>query len=87
MTSGITCEQRLCENLNLKFLQVLELVKSVKATHQFRNKMGTSQVGAISKAEKKYSRNNIWKDLENNFFPEIVFLKSRTMPITQKEAI
>ena len=40
------------------------------------NKTGTSQVGAISKAQ-KYSRNNYWKHLEKiNFFKSIAYKKS-----------
>ena len=39
------------------------------------NKTGTSQVGAISRAQ-KYSRNNYWKYLKkNNFFPKKIFGK------------
>ena len=44
-----------------------------------RNKTGTSQVGAISKAQKN-SRNNKWKHLETFFFKKVFCLKSRTMP-------
>ena len=56
-----------------------------------RNKTGSSQVGAISKAQ-KYSKNNYWKHLENFFskkffeffFRKIFFLESRTMPKNSK---
>ena len=52
------------------------------------NKTGTSQVGAISKAQ-KYSRNNYWKHLKRiNFFSKKVFFlkKSRTMPKNSKRS-
>ena len=58
-----------------------------------RNKTGSSQVGAISKAP-KYSKNNYWKHLENLFFfkknigfffrKNVFFLESRTMPKNSK---
>ena len=57
------------------------------------NKTGSSQVGAISKAQ-KYSKNNYWKHLEKNFFQKkilkiffskkSIFLESRTMPKNSK---
>ena len=56
------------------------------------NKTGSSQVGAISKAQ-KYSKNNYWKHLEKLFFQKkmlkfffekSIFLKSRTMPKNSK---
>ena len=48
------------------------------------NKTGTSQVGALSKAQ-KYSRNNYWKHLEKTiFFNKIIWLKNRTMPKNPK---
>ena len=60
------------------------------------NKTGSSQVGAISKAQ-KYSKNNYWKHLENffskknieNFFfrKKYFFRKSHNATKTQKEAI
>ena len=44
-------------------------------TEQVLNKTGSSQVGAISKAQ-KYSRNNYWKHLQKiNFFSKKSFLK------------
>ena len=60
------------------------------------NKTGTSQVGAISQAQ-KYSMNNYWGLLEKTFFKKkyfckkkfqkSIFFKSRTMPKNSKEAI
>ena len=57
------------------------------------NKTGSSQVGAISKAQ-KYSKNNYWKHLEKLFFSKkkfekfffekSIFLESRTMPKNSK---
>ena len=57
------------------------------------NKTGSSQVGAISKAQ-KYSKNNYWKHLEKLFFSKnflkfffrkkVFFLESRTMPKNSK---
>ena len=55
---------------------------------QKSNKTGTSQVGAISKAQ-KYSRNNYWKHLEKiDFFSnKTIFLKKVAQcRKTQKEA-
>ena len=55
-------------------------------------KTGSSQVGAISKAQ-KYSKNNYWKHLEKIFFKKnflyfffekSIFLESRTMPKNSK---
>ena len=52
-------------------------------------KTGSSQVGAISKAQ-KYSKNNYWKHLETFFqkknlnFSKKYFLESRTMPKNSK---
>ena len=44
--------------------------------HSNKNKTGTPQVGAISKAQ-KYSRNNSWKPLEKNnfFFKKTIWLR------------
>ena len=60
------------------------------------NKTGSSQVGAISKAQ-KYSKNNYWKHLEKFFSKKILkifffeksifFRKSHNATKTQKEAI
>ena len=57
------------------------------------NKTGSSQVGAISKAQ-KYSKNNYWKHLEKLFFAKkkfeiffskkSIFLENRTMPKNSK---
>ena len=56
------------------------------------NKTGSSQVGAISKAQ-KHSKNNYWKHLEKLFFfqkklkfffGKSIFLESRTMPKNSK---
>ena len=53
-----------------------------------KNKTGSSQVGAISKAQ-KYSKNNYWKHLEKFFSKKnieiffskkVFFLENRTMP-------
>ena len=58
----------------------------------FRNKTGSSQVGAISKV-RKYSKNNYWKHLEKFFSKKnfeiffskkVFFLESRTMPKNSK---
>ena len=38
------------------------------------NKTGSSQVGAISKAQ-KYSKNNYWKRLEKFFFEKSIFFR------------
>ena len=57
-----------------------------------KNKTGSSQVGAISKAQ-KYSKNNYWKHLEKLFFQKkienffskkSIFLDNRTMPKNSK---
>ena len=57
------------------------------------NKTGSSQVGAISKAQ-KYSKNNYWKHLQKflkkilNFFSKKYFFKKVAQcRKTQKEAI
>ena len=60
---------------------------------EISNKTGSSQVGAISKAQ-KYSKNNYWKHLEKLFFSKkilkifffekSIFLESRTMPKNSK---
>ena len=48
---------------------------TLMATFTGLNKTGTSQVGAISKAQ-KYSRNNYWKHLEIFFSKKVFFKKS-----------
>ena len=62
------------------------------AVRPCQNKTGSSQVGAISKAQ-KYSKNNYWKHLEKlfffeknfeNFFEKKYFLENRTMPKNSK---
>ena len=70
-------------NQNTEIIDVLQYVKM--------NKMGSSHVGAISKAQ-KYSKNNYWKLLEKNFskrmlsffYEKIFFLESRTMSKNSK---
>ena len=61
-------------------------------TKKKENKTGSSQVGAISKAQ-KYSKNNYWKHFEKLFFSKknfefffekSIFLESRTMPKNSK---
>ena len=61
-----------------------------RSVHQIFVSRGSSQVGAISKAQ-KYSKNNYWKRLEKffqknflNFFSKNTFLESRTMPKNSK---
>ena len=63
-----------------------------KKTSAESNKTGSSQVGAISKAQ-KYSKNNYWKHLEKLFSKKIFefffskkvfFLENRTMPKNSK---
>ena len=61
----------------------MKIVKSgpfrVRLSAEKENKTGTSQVGAISKAQ-KYSMNNYWKHLKNFFqkvFLENFFLQKK----------
>ena len=51
-----------------------------------KNKTGSSQVGAISKAQ-KYSKNNYWKHSEFFFRKKYFFKKDAQCRKTQKEAI
>ena len=65
----------------------------VSLSTEKENKTGSSQVGAISKAQ-KYSKNIYWKHLEKFFFSKkiskifffekSILLKSRTMPKNSK---
>ena len=64
----------------------------VELTIKINNMTGSSQVGAISKAQ-KYSKNNYWKHLEKLFFSKKnlkiffrkkLFFRSRTMPKNSK---
>ena len=65
---------------------------SVRIVVWRKNMTGSSQVGAISKAQ-KYSKNNYWKHLEKFFSKKkfwiffskkSIFLESRTMPKNSK---
>ena len=65
----------------------------VRLSTEKGNKTGSSQVGAISKAQ-KYSKNNYWKHSEKFFSSKkifeiffrkkVFFLESRTMPKNSK---
>ena len=52
----------------------LHLNESTASLLREFNKTGTSQVGAISKAQ-KHSRNNYWKHLDKFFFQKKYFFK------------
>ena len=67
---------------------VSDIVKNaefLKCIENQVNKTGTSQVGAISKAQ-KYSRNNYWKHLEKKL-KKYFSKKVARCRKTQKEAI
>ena len=55
----------------------LDLNESTASLLREFNKTGTSEVGAISKAQ-KHSRNNYWKHLDKKFFSKKVFFKKKS---------
>ena len=64
------CRYIVCDpHLTLKghYFDEWELFEGPTARMRNTNKTGSSQVGAISKAQ-KYSKNNYWKHLEKFFF-------------------
>ena len=72
------------ENAGMKSLVVRPWFSWKK--FRWKNKTGTSQVGAILKAQ-KYSRNNYWKHSENFFSKKYFLKKVARCRKTQKEAI
>ena len=71
------------------------LAQRMKTDGSLKNKTGSSQVGAISKAQ-KYSKNNYWKHLEklflkknfeNFFFEKFFFRKSHNAEKLKKSTL
>ena len=61
------CRIKIWQTASKIFIPPINEFVKLRETSPNPNKTGSSQVGAISKAQ-KYSKNNYWKHLEKNFF-------------------